>query len=107
MVKDDTEVLKLKGIGERIDEVGVRLMEYSLKDNLGIKELIPIYRTLLKIRNEFLEISFNHIDISELEQVRFSLVENLLNIKILIQECVGQDTKNAIRKLKELYKIDD
>ena len=107
MVKDDIEVLKIQGIRERIDEVGVRLMEYSLKDNLEIKELITIYKTLLKLRNEFLEISFNHIDIRELEQVRFSLVENLLNIKILIQECVGKNTKNAMKKLKKLYKINE
>jgi hypothetical protein len=94
--------LKLQEIKNELDEISLKILEYSFKNLVKLEELTEIYSRIVRIRNEFLQNNFMEIEIQELEQTRFSLAENLLNIKILIKEHIGQDAGNEINKLKEL-----
>ena len=95
--------MNLQEIKIELNEIGSKIFEYSLEDNLELEKLAETYSKILKLKDKFLMCSFTEVDLNELEQIRFSLVENQLNIKILIQEYVENDVGNTIEKLKELY----
>ena len=77
---------------------------YSLKKDLSIKQLTSLYSKLLECRNCFFRISFKGVEIGEIEELRFSLLEEICMIRIFIKEKVGQDATKEIEKLKHIYK---
>lgn len=96
-------ILNLQEIKKELDKIGSKIFEYSLEENLELKKLAEIYNKIIKLKDELLLCSFIGVDLDELEQMRFSLVENQLSIKILIQEYVGNYAGDTINKLKKLY----
>lgn len=80
------------------------MLEYQLQKHLSLKELGNIYRILLELKEKFIDISFVDLDVNELEQVRFYLLEQISMIKIYIREKVGQDFKVEFENLKQIYK---
>ncbi len=95
--------MNLQEIKIELNEIGSKIFKYSLEYDLELEKLVEIYNKILKLKDELLLCSFIGVDLDELEQMRFSLVENQLNIKILIQEHVGNYARDTIEKLKELY----
>jgi len=96
-------MLNLQEIKKELDKIGLKIFEYSLEENLELKKLAEIYNKILKLKDELLLCSFIGVNLDELEQMRFSLVESQLNINILIQEHVGNYAGDTIEKLKGLY----
>lgn len=95
-------ILKLK-----INEIKDILLKNSIENSLSIEELAKIYVILLELRQEFLELSFACNKIEELEQIRFDLLEQIINVKVLIKEKRGLDYKEDIYKMKKLFDLNN
>lgn len=91
-------------IRQELEEIDSKILMYSLKKDLSIKQLTSLYNRLLECRSSFLTISYKGIEIDEIEQLRFFLLEEICMIRIFIKEKVGQDATKEIEKLKHIYK---
>lgn len=91
-------------IKQEFGKIDSEIFMYSLKKDLSIEQLTSLYSKLLKCRNSFLRMSFKGIEIDEIEQLRFFLLEEICMIRIFINEKVGQDASKEIEKLKHIYK---
>ncbi|WP_322019998.1 hypothetical protein [Clostridium butyricum] len=84
------------------------IFENSIKKFLNIEMLVKLYGLLLKLKEEFFELSFDcYNGTEELEQVRKDLMEQIINVKILIKEERGLDYTEEIYKMKKLFDLND
>lgn len=91
-------------IKQELGKIDSKIFMYSLKKDLSIEQLTSLYSKLLECRSSFLMISFNGVEIEEIEELRLSLMEEIYMIRIFIIEKVGQDASKEIEKLKLIYK---
>ena len=96
--------MTLEGIKEEIDIINDDIVSNALKEHLSLKDLVALYTRLLQLNYEFINLNYRLNTANELEVVRFSLQEGVINIRILIKERLGEDTMKEVKKLEELYK---
>lgn len=72
-------------------------------NDLTEEELSRIYSDLMNIREKFLSTSFCFCSLEELEQKRFELQEQLLNIRILLKEKKKLDCTSEIKQMHNLF----
>lgn len=99
--------MTLEGIKEEVDIINDDIVSNALKGHLSLKELVALYTRLLQLNYEFINLNYSLNTANELESVRFSLQEGVINIIILIKERLGKDTMKEVKKLEELYKISE
>lgn len=96
--------MTLEGIKEEIEIINDDIVSNALKEYLSLKELVELYTRLLQLNYEFINLNYSLYTANELEVVRFSLQEEVINMRILIKERLGKDTMKEVKKFKELYK---
>lgn len=96
--------MHIDDIRQELEEIDSKIFMYSLKKDLSIKQLTSLYSKLLECRSSFLMITFDGVEIGEIEELRFSLLEEIYMIRIFTKEKVGQDVSKEIEKLKHIYK---
>ncbi len=95
--------MNIQQITDQIEKIGERIFKYSLQENVGIEKLAEAYKEALDVRDSFLELRFNGVEVEELEMKRFYLLDYLLTLKIMIKEKLGYDITEENIKLKNLY----
>ncbi len=98
--------MDLQQLMQELNNISTIVFKYQLQKDLSLTELGIIYRRLLKLKETFLAINFLDLDldINEIEQARFYMLEEIAMIKIFIKEKVEQDTKVEEDNLKRVYK---
>lgn len=86
----------------QIEKIEKLIFLNSICKSLPLKELADAYRNLIILRNQFLSLSFSDISSYELEELRYRIVESILNVKIEIKERVGLNCEREKEELKRL-----
>ena len=71
---------------------------------LDVEELQRQKANVEKLIESFLLLSFKCLDVVELEDIRFRLIETSVNLEIRIKEQLWEDTTADIMKLDSLYR---
>ncbi len=72
-------------------------------NDLTEKDLSKMYRDLINTRDRFLSISFSSYSLEEVEQQRFELQEQLLNVRILLKDKKQLDYTAEIKQMQNLF----
>lgn len=72
-------------------------------NDLTEEELSRMYSDLMNTREKFLSTSFYSSTLEELEQERFQLQEQLLNVRILLKEKRQLDCTAEIKLMQHLF----
>ena len=81
--------MELVEIKNAVNIIEKEIFENSFQINISLEKLVAVYSNLIAIRNKFLETDFMEIQQEELEEIRYKINENILNIKICILEKRG------------------
>lgn len=94
-----------------IDQIKVNLNQvenhifFDSLYRLDVEELQRQKANVEKLIESFLWLSFTGLDVVELEDIRFRLIETSVNLEIRIKEQLREDNTADIKKLKSLYRI--
>ncbi len=94
--------MKLKKLQERLDSI----LERRMKRFYSIKELNEIYKDLIELKEEIINVSLISLTMEEIEVldfIRFKTLEELYLVELDIREKDGLDTKIIQEKLESLY----
>lgn len=72
-------------------------------NDLTEEQLSKMYRDLINVRDRFLSTSFSSYSLEEIEQQRFELQEQLLNVRILLKEKKQLDCTAEIKQMQKLF----
>ncbi|MBU5257489.1 MULTISPECIES: hypothetical protein [Tissierella] len=92
----------LKDIKQKINEIEKMIFEYSFQKNISSQNLSSVYFDLINIKNWFLRVNFMEYEQVELEEIRYRIQENILNVRIMIREINGLNIDFEINQMKEL-----
>lgn len=88
-------------IAEEINKTR-KIISIELND-LKEEQLSKMYRDLINTRDRFLSISFSSYSLEEVEQQRFELQEQLLNVRILLKDKKQLDYTAEIKQMQNLF----
>ena len=92
----------IKDIKQKINEIEKMIFEYSFQKNISSQNLSSVYFDLINIKNWFLRVNFMEYEQVELEEIRYRIQENILNVRIMIREINGLNIDFEINQMKEL-----
>lgn len=92
----------LKDIKQKINEIEKMIFEYSFQKNISSQNLSSVYFDLKNIKKWFLRVNFMEYEQVELEEIRYRIQENILNVRIMIREINGLNIDFEINQMKEL-----
>lgn len=72
-------------------------------NDLTEEQLSTMYCDLMKTRDKFLSTSFCSYTLEEIEQRRFELQEQILNVRILLKEKKKLDCTTEIKQMQKLF----
>lgn len=98
--------MDLQKLMHELENINTSIFRYQLEKNMSLSSLGIMYRKLLELRENLLDISFLGLEINELEQVRFCLIEATIMVKIFIKEKSGHNINVEELRLKQLYKAE-
>lgn len=88
-------------IAEEINKTR-KIISIELND-LKEEQLSKMYRDLINTRDRFLSKSFSSYSLEEIEEQRFELKEQLLNVRILLKEKRHLDCTEEIKQMQNLF----
>lgn len=87
------------------EEIEELIFKNSLYKNLTLRELAEIFKTLIHLRNQFLSTSFLDMSLEELDDIRYKMMEIILNVRIEIREMVGLESELESEVMEELWSM--
>lgn len=100
---EEYERMSLDEIENLLNKVERSNFKQSLLEEYDLSILSTNFNTLISLKNGFLISNMNSYSTNKIETVRFKLVDNIINTKILIKEFKGINAQNEIEELKILY----
>lgn len=94
--------MSLDDIKLQIEKIEKLIFLNSICKSLPLKELADAYRNLIILRNQFLSSSFSEMTLGELDELRYRIIENILNVRIEIKDRVGLNCEREKEDLKRL-----
>ncbi len=94
--------MNLINIKFEIEKIEKLVLCNSIQNNLSLNQLADAYKTLLILRNQFLS-TFSGMPLDDIEELRYRIMENILNIKIDIREMVGLSCEIEKKEMERLW----
>lgn len=95
--------MNLNDIKFEIEKLEKLVLFNSLYKNFSLNQLANAYKSLIILRNQFLS-TFSGMPLDDIEELRYHIMENILNIKIEIKEKVGMNCEIEKMEMKKLWK---
>ncbi len=92
-------------VKDKLDNIEKVIFENSFQKNMPLEKLGLIYFNLIEIRNQFLRTNFIEFQQPELEEIRYRINENILNIRIWIRKNKGLSIDLEVRQMEELFNL--
>ena len=92
----------LEDIRKELDLIDRRILEYSVDKKLDVQVMEEMLEVLYRINEQFLSMNFLRVDIKDLEDVRFNLLECIYNVKVMIGEKMGIDVSIELDLLRQM-----
>lgn len=95
--------MKLFYIKKEIEKIEEKIFSNSLWNDLTIVELGDIYCSLIKLKDVFFSLNLKEYNNEDIDSVRFKIIEDILNLKIIIKEKSKISYDSEIMQMKELW----
>ncbi len=95
--------IKYSSVKDRLDKVEEEIFEYYLNMSKNIDVIKKLYIETRSIGEEFLNQSFMGYKLEELEEIRYRILEQTLNLRIELCERLGLEKKEYGDKMKKMW----
>ena len=87
----------------KIRKIEKMVFEISINSTSCLTSLKKLYKEMVDIKEEFLDCNFNKCTLEELEEIRFAIQEQTLNLKMMIKDCINKNISDEIISMNKLW----